>query len=78
MKKIHAGSFKTQCLKLMKQVHATGEPVLVTRHGVPLVKVVPADTPSGDLFGFMKDEFAITGDIESPVLPASRWKTLKK
>jgi prevent-host-death family protein len=74
MKKMRASAFKSRCLKVMKEVQATGEPVLVTKRGTPLVKVVPARAVEGDLFGFMAGKFAITGDIESPLLPLKGWK----
>ena len=65
MKRIRASSFKAQCLKVMTTVQATGEPVLVTERGAPLVKVVPVEWKSDDdLFGFMMGEFRIVGDVE--------------
>ena len=42
MKYIPAGTFKARCLALMKKIQATGEPVIVTKRGTPVVKVVPA------------------------------------
>ena len=76
MKKVPAGEFKTHCLSIMDQVHATGEPVLITKRGIAMVKVLPAD-PAADLFGFMAGEFKIIGDIEAPTTPASAWKAGK-
>ena len=78
MKKIHASTFKAQCLKVMKKVQATGEPILVTKRGAPLVKVVPAETREAELFGFMQGEFEIVGDIESPIVPLKAWKITQK
>jgi len=78
MKRIHASAFKARCLAVMKRVQATGEPVLVTKRGAPLVKVVPAETGDAKLFGFMTGEFEITGDIESPVVPLKDWKITRK
>jgi hypothetical protein len=31
-----------------------------------------------ELFGFLAGEVKITGDIESPVFPAKRWKKIKR
>jgi len=67
MKRIAAGDFKARCLSVMKQVQATGEHVVVTRRGTPLVKLVPVEPEKSDLFGFLKDEAKIVGDIESPI-----------
>ena len=74
MKKMAAGKFKTHCLAVMDAVRATGEPVVVTKRGAPVVKVVPVKSDDEELLGFMAGEFKITGDIESPVLPPEAWK----
>lgn len=78
MKRIAAGAFKARCLAVMKEVQATGEPVLVTKRGAPVVKVVPVAEGNGEVFGFMAGEFRITGDIESPVVPLKQWEIMKK
>jgi prevent-host-death family protein len=67
MKRMPAGVFKARCLAVMKQVQATGEPVIVTKRGAPVVKVVPVKPEKGDIFGYMKGKAKIIGDIESPV-----------
>ena len=78
MKRMRASSFKAQCLRVMKTVQSTGEPVLVTKRGAPLVKVVPAETKGGDdLFGFMAGEFRIVGDVETPVVSLKDWKVTR-
>jgi prevent-host-death family protein len=69
MKKMAAGKFRTHCLAVMQDVQATGEPVVVTKRGAPVVKIVPVVWDKDKLFGFMAGEFGITGDIESPVIP---------
>lgn len=78
MKKMAAGKFKAHCLSVMQRVKATGEPVVVTKRGTPVVKVVPAESAENELFGFMAGEFEITGDIESPVIPPEEWEVMKK
>ena len=40
MRKMAAGQFRKHCLSVMERVRVTGEPVLVTKRGAPLVKVV--------------------------------------
>jgi antitoxin (DNA-binding transcriptional repressor) of toxin-antitoxin stability system len=62
----------------MDDVQATGEPVIVTKRGKPVVKVVPIKSEKDDIFGFMADKFDIIGDIESPVVPLKDWKIMKK
>lgn len=67
MKHIPAGIFKARCLAVMKKVQATGEPVIVTKRGTPIVKVVPTQLEKNDIFGFMTGKVKIVGDIESPI-----------
>lgn len=45
MKKIAAGKFKDQCLKILDRVAETREPVIVTKRGDPVAKVVPYTAP---------------------------------
>ena len=78
MKQMRASAFKARCLRVMDHVQATGEPVVVTKRGKPVVKVIPAEPQERDIFGFMADKFEIIGDIESPVVPPSYWKTGRK
>jgi len=67
MKQMPAGVFKARCLAVMKKVQMTGEPVIVTKRGVPVVKVVPVESEKNDIFGFMAGKVKIVGDIESPI-----------
>ena len=67
MRYMAAGTFKARCLAVMKKVQATGEPVIVTKRGTPLVKVVPAQPDKIDIFGSMTEKVKIVGDIESPI-----------
>ncbi len=78
MKHMRASAFKARCLSVMNDVQATGEPVIVTKRGTPVVKVVPVEPRKNNLLGFMAGEFKITGDIESPVVPLKQWKVMKK
>jgi prevent-host-death family protein len=66
MKRIAAGAFKARCLAVIKEVQATGEPVVITKWGLPVVQVAPVGSGNADVFGFMAGEFDIVGDIESP------------
>jgi prevent-host-death family protein len=65
---IAAGHFKAQCLKLMDQVQQTKEEVIITKHGVPVARLVPMDAePRDSIIGWMKDSVSITGDIIGPL-----------
>ena len=45
MTQMGAAAFKARCLQVMEQVRQTRRPVTITKRGVPVVKVVPADPP---------------------------------
>src|SRR5262245_42775625 len=68
MKRIPAGQFKTHCLAVMDEVQAKRETVLITKHGRPVAKLVPAGADADDIFGFLAGKGTVTGDIVSPAL----------
>ena len=77
MKKIAAGSFKIHCLAVMDEVQAKREPVLITKRGKPVAKLVPADNNSDDIYNFLDGKGTITGDIISPAISGDEWGQLK-
>ena len=77
MKQLPAGKFKANCLAVMDEVQATGEPVLVTKYGKPVVKLVPAKATDDSIFGYMVGKAKIVGDIIAPVTPIEDWDALK-
>lgn len=77
MKRIPAGEFKAQCLSLMDDVSNTREPIVITKRGKPVAKLVPADEGKRAFIGRLEGMFRIVGDIESPVVPPETWDVLK-
>ena len=77
MKKMAAGVFKVHCLTVMDEVQAKREAVVITKHGKPVVKLIPADTTTDDIYGFFKGKGSITGDVISPALSPEEWGDLK-
>jgi prevent-host-death family protein len=77
MKKMPAGKFKAQCLTVMEEVRATREPVLITKRGRPVAKLVPPDTSSDDFIGRLEGIVRVVGDIESPIEPLETWEVLR-
>ena len=77
MKQMPAGKFKARCLSVMDDVNATGEPVIITKRGTPVAKVVPVGSKKQDLFGFMAGEFKIIGDVEAPVVASEQWAVMR-
>lgn len=85
MRSIPAGEFKAKCLKIMDEVAATGEPVLVTKRGKPVVSVtVPTNAPRleinlDSIFNFMQGTVAVPGDPDQfvdPIIPLEEWNHL--
>lgn len=74
MKEMPAGKFKAHCLAVMNQVQQSGEPVLITKHGKPVAKLVPAPSAPEDIFGYMAGKVKIVGDIVGPVTPLDDWE----
>jgi prevent-host-death family protein len=70
-----AAEFKAKCLQVMDEVAKRRQPIIVTKRGKPVVRIVPLeqDEPSS-IFGCLAGHFEILGDIEAPILPASLWK----
>lgn len=77
MKKMPAGEFKAKCLTVMEAVNSTREPVLITKRGKPVAKLVPADEQPPTLLGRLKGQFEIKGDVEAPVYPRRLWKAFR-
>jgi prevent-host-death family protein len=77
MKKMAAGSFKVHCLAVVDEVQTKPETVVITKHGKPVAKLVPADKNTDDIFNFMAGKGAIAGDIVSPALSDEEWGELK-
>jgi prevent-host-death family protein len=77
MKKMAAGEFKARCLRVMEDVKKYRAPVLITKKGKPVAKLVPADEPAADVFGCMAGTGKIVGDIEAPVFPAKAWNAVR-
>jgi len=66
-REIAAGAFKARCLKLMDEVQATRRPLVITKRGKPVAKLVPVEEEPSTIFGCMKGTVTILGDIVSPI-----------
>ena len=77
MKTMAAGSFKAHCLAVMDEVQAKREAIVITKHGKPVVKLVPADKDADDIYGFLAGKGAVTGDTVSPAIAHEQWGELK-
>jgi prevent-host-death family protein len=77
MKTMPAGQFKARCLKVMDDVQATREPVVITKKGRPVAKLVPAEGPLDDFLGKLSGVMKIVGDITAPLEEPEAWESLR-
>jgi prevent-host-death family protein len=74
---VKASDFKARCLKLMEQVAATREPLLITKNGKPIAQLgpVPAKAPRGILG--LHPQGRVLGDIVGPAVAPDDWDALR-
>lgn len=77
MKKMAAGSFKTNCLAVMDEVQAKRETVVITKHGRPVAKLVPVTAETDEIYNFLAGKGAVAGDVVSPAISPEEWGELK-
>lgn len=63
---VPAAEFKARCLELVGQVRERGVEYVVTRHGRPVAKLVPAHDAPMSAFGFLRGTVVDATDIVSP------------
>jgi prevent-host-death family protein len=81
-RRIAAGEFKAKCLRIMDEVKATGQPIVVTKRGEPVIEVVPftKGKTTDEMFGRLKGLIEIVGDPDDLIRPAfelDEWDMLK-
>jgi prevent-host-death family protein len=64
---VAAAEFKANCLRLMDEVAQQRRPIVITKRGKPIAKLVPVEDEAIDLFGRMAGSIKICGDIVSPI-----------
>lgn len=69
MKRMAAAKFKEQCLSVLDHLDPDG--VVITKHGKPVARVLPAERASADLIGSLRGRISIKGDVQSTSL---KWK----
>lgn len=74
---IQASEFKAKCLALMDEIARTGETLVVTKNGKPVVQVSAYRPPRANSpIGLQKGQIQILGDIISPI-GTDLWEVLK-
>jgi prevent-host-death family protein len=78
---IGAGEFKAKCLAILDEVNRTGQEIIITKRGKPVVKLVSFQETSVDsLFGRMRGLVEIVGDPDDlikPAFPLEDWESLR-
>jgi len=73
MKEISAATFKAQCLTLMEDVRSTRRPIVITKRGKPIAKLVPLDEPKDEFIGRLKGVFEVVGGLDAD--PPESWES---
>lgn len=73
---VAAAEFKANCLRLMDEVAQQRRPIVITKRGKPVAKLVPVEPEPIDLFGRMAGTIKIVGDIIRSVLKSRSKATL--
>jgi prevent-host-death family protein len=76
MRTMAAGKFKATCLAVMDEVQAKREPVVITKNGKPVAKLVPLEVPEGEdpLDAFYFGKIEIVGDMTAPIYSGEEWE----
>ena len=93
MRTMGAGEFKAKCLAVMDMVAVTGEPVLVTKRGRPVARIVAVAEGeerlrhSESIFGFMRGLGTVPADGDNGLtqfdgeewerMAVQRWRRLE-
>jgi antitoxin (DNA-binding transcriptional repressor) of toxin-antitoxin stability system len=73
MQQMPVSEFKAHCLAVLSELERTGKPLLLTRHGKPVVELrLPTPAKPQAAFGSMKGSITIVGDIVAPT--GERWE----
>lgn len=68
MREMGAAKAKAQFLALLDEVEAKREPVVVTKNGRPVARMMPMPRTGDDpIFGFYRGKLDIVGDVVTPV-----------
>lgn len=67
MKTIKASEFKAKCLRLMDEVAESGEPLVITKNGMPVSQLVPYRRKPESLYGLLAGSVEIHGDVVGPI-----------
>lgn len=73
---ISAGEFKAKCLKLMDEVNDTGEQIVITKHGRPVSRLVPARFNPRGIRGRYQAMMPVIDDPSEGVFTEEDWEEI--
>lgn len=78
MDEISVSKFKATCLAVVARVQKTRKPMLITKFGKPIARIVPLeeDTMKKSWLGSMAGTVKIVGNIVSPAVDEKDWEAL--
>lgn len=77
MKTVPAGEFKQTCLRLLDEVGASGEPIVITKRDKPVAQLAPVKPGrEEDWLGAMRNRGEIAGDLVGPATEPREWDAL--
>ena len=74
MEHIQASRFKEKCLAILD--HLDPEGIMITKHGKPVARLMPADSACADLIGSMKGKLRVIdarGDFGDILSTGVKW-----
>jgi prevent-host-death family protein len=72
IQQIAAGEFKAKCLRIMDEINKTGTSMIVTKRGVPVMKLVPirnGKKKKDDFLGRLRGIIEVVGDPDDLIKP---------
>ena len=76
---VGAAKAKAHFLALLDEVEEKREPVIITKNGRPVARMLPMPLVSDDpIFGFYQGKLEIVGDVLSRSLQTKNWMSLKR
>ena len=63
---INVTEFRSRCSKLIDDVTASGDEIIITKRGRPIARLIPFRARPESLFGIDRGNMRILGDIVEP------------
>jgi prevent-host-death family protein len=71
MKTISAERFEARCLTIIDELRRRRQPVVITKKGRPVAKLLPIEDRGYEVFGCLAGDLEIVGDLDASVVTPS-------